>query len=129
MRFCHDHANRYRAGSGRSLHTAQTTSRADQPHAGGRGTRCAHHARPPSRRSSPDLEAALSPLTVLDDEALWQASRRGLPAGVSDALEELHLKQQREGLTEPERQALADLVRQYERNLLVRARAAALLQE
>jgi hypothetical protein len=78
---------------------------------------------------SPDLESALSPLAVLDDKALWQASRRCLPAGVTDALEELHLKQQREGLTEPERQTLVDLVRQYERNLLVRAQAAALLKQ
>src|SRR5262249_36576507 len=77
----------------------------------------------------PDLESALSPLAVLDDEALGQAARRCLPAGVTDSLEELHLKQQREGLTESERQTLADLVRQYERNLLLRAQAAALLKQ
>jgi len=77
----------------------------------------------------PDLESALSPLAVLDDEALWQAARRCLPAAITDALEELHLKQQREGLTALERQSLADLVRQYERNMLVRAQAAALLKQ
>jgi len=77
----------------------------------------------------PDLEPALSPLAVLDDEALRQAARRCLPAAITDALEELHLKQQREGLTALERQSLADLVRQYERNMLVRAQAAALLKQ
>src|SRR5436309_2615727 len=54
----------------------------------------------------PDLESALSPLDVLDDEALWQAARSRLPADVTAALEEQHLKQQREGLTGPERRTL-----------------------
>jgi hypothetical protein len=44
-------------------------------------------------------------------------------------LEELHLKRQREGLTEGEEQTAAALLRQYERALLVRAQAAALLHQ
>ncbi len=76
-----------------------------------------------------DLEEALSPLALLDDEALWQAARSHLAAEAADQLEELHLKRQREGLTEGESQTLAALVRQYERALLVRAQAAALLHQ
>lgn len=77
----------------------------------------------------PDLDAALSPLVVLDDASLEQVARSRLPDETTDALEELHLKQQREGLTEVERQTLHGLVQQYERNLLVRAQAAALLKQ
>jgi hypothetical protein len=44
-------------------------------------------------------------------------------------LEALHLKRQREGLTDVETQTLARLVRQYERAMLVRAQAAALLKQ
>lgn len=76
-----------------------------------------------------DLEAAISPLTLLDDVALWQAAR--IHFGSADALqlEQLHHKQQREGLTEAEQQTVDQLVRHYERTMLVRAQAAALLKQ
>jgi plasmid stability protein len=76
-----------------------------------------------------DLEVAISPLSVLDDAALWQAARSHFPADAAQQLEELHLKRQREGLTEAEAQTTAALVRQYERAMLVRAQAAALLKQ
>jgi plasmid stability protein len=76
-----------------------------------------------------DLENALSPLATLHDAELERAARSRLPDETVAALEELHLKQQREGLGETERQTLDGLVRQYERNMLVRAQAAALLQQ
>jgi hypothetical protein len=43
-------------------------------------------------------------------------------------MEDLHLKRQREGLTDAEAKTLDGLVRQYERTMLVRAQAAALLK-
>lgn len=76
-----------------------------------------------------DLAEALSPLTLLDDAALWRAARSHLPTEVAAELEALHLKRQREGLTDTETQTLARLVRQYERAMLVRAQAAALLKQ
>ena len=76
-----------------------------------------------------DLAEAISPLTLLDDEALWRAARSQLSPATAQQLEELHLKHQREGLTEAESQTLAALVRQYERAMLVRAQAAALLKQ
>ena len=76
-----------------------------------------------------DLAEALSPLTLLDDAALWRAARSHLPTKVAAELEALHLKRQREGLTDIETQTLARLVRQYERAMLVRAQAAALLKQ
>jgi hypothetical protein len=76
-----------------------------------------------------DLADALSPLTLLDDAALWRAARSHLPTEVAAQLEALHLKRQREGLTDSETETLARLVRQYERAMLVRAQAAALLKQ
>jgi plasmid stability protein len=76
-----------------------------------------------------DLEAALSPLALLDDESLWRAAQNQLAPEAAAELENLHLKRQREGLTAAETQTLAGLVRQYERAMLVRAQAAALLKQ
>jgi len=76
-----------------------------------------------------DLEMALAPLSLLDDAGLWRAARTTLPSDVAQELESLNLKRQREGLTEPEAQTTAALVRQYERTMLVRAQAAALFRQ
>jgi hypothetical protein len=76
-----------------------------------------------------DLAEASAALTLLDDQALWRAARSRLAADMATQLEDLHLKRQREGLTESEAQNLAHLVRQYERAMLVRAQAAALLRQ
>ena len=76
-----------------------------------------------------DLSEALSPLALLDDHALERAARSHLAPEAAAQLEELHLKRQREGLSESEAQTLAGLVRQYERAMLVRAQAAALLKQ
>ncbi|MFO0968491.1 MAG: hypothetical protein U0793_34165 [Gemmataceae bacterium] len=67
-------------------------------------------------------------LQVLDDASLWKAARGRLAAEVSADLETLHHKRQREGLTPAEETTLAGLMRHYERHLLVRAQAAALLK-
>ena len=78
---------------------------------------------------SVDLEDALAQLALLDDQALWRAARTTFAADAARQLEELHLKRQREGLAEHEAQAAAALVQQYERVMLVRAQAAALLKQ
>jgi plasmid stability protein len=76
-----------------------------------------------------DLAQAVSTLALLDDAQLWQAARTRLARETAARMEELNLTQQREGLTGDEKQELAGLVRQYERVMLVRAEAAALLHE
>ena len=76
-----------------------------------------------------DLAEAITPLELLDDEALWRAARCSLPAEAATQMEDLHLKRQREGLTDSEVKTLDGLVRQYERTMLVRAQATALLKE
>lgn len=76
-----------------------------------------------------DLEQAISSLTVLDDVALWRAARSHFSTQSAQQLEELHIKRQREELTDAESQTVERLVRQYERSMLVRAQAAALLKQ
>jgi plasmid stability protein len=76
-----------------------------------------------------NLAEAVSPLALLDDEALWRAARGHFPEEAAAQLEQLHLKRQREGLTASEAEARAGLVRQYEQTMLVRAQAAALLKQ
>jgi hypothetical protein len=68
-------------------------------------------------------------LQLLDDQTLWQAARRRLPDDISEGLEILHLKRQRVGLSDAENGTLSVLLAQYERNLLIRAQAVALLKQ
>ena len=84
---------------------------------------------PDADELSADLAEAVSQLTVLDDAALVHAATAAMPVDAAEELERLHLKRQREGLTEAETQAAAALTRLYERTMLVRAEAAALLAE
>ncbi len=76
-----------------------------------------------------DLEQAIAQLVFLDDAALWQAGRSKMASDAAERLSELNAKRQREGLTESEQQESELLVRQYERSMLVRAQAAALLKQ
>jgi hypothetical protein len=71
----------------------------------------------------------LAGLQQFDDEALLGAARSHLSTAIARRLERLHRKRQREGLSETEAQALHELVRQYERAMLIRAHAAALLKK
>lgn len=76
-----------------------------------------------------DLGATLDQLKQLDSQTLAQLARSRLSPDESVTLEELNFKQQREGLDPTERQNRDALVFQYERHLLVRAEAVALLKE
>ena len=78
---------------------------------------------------SADLAAAIAPVATIDDEALWRAARYRLWADAADRLEALTQKRQRDGLTETQEQEAAALLRRYECVMLVRAHAAALLEQ
>jgi plasmid stability protein len=76
------------------------------------------------------LAINLAHLDRMTDAELWQAARMRQPKREAAQLERLHLKRQRnEGLSEAEAGVLEELVGKYERLMLVRARAAALLKE
>ncbi len=84
---------------------------------------------PASDELPQDLEEAISPLALLNDEALWRAARTKISPEAAEHLEELHTKRRHEGLTGAETHALTALMWQYDRAMLVRAQAAALLKQ
>ena len=84
---------------------------------------------PEGERLPEDLADAVAELETLDDGSLWRAARSSFPPEASSRLEALHFKRQDEGLTEAEQETASQLVRQYERTMLVRAHAARLLKE
>ena len=84
---------------------------------------------PESDDLSPELNEALNQLALLDDASLWRVARSHLPEETSSQLETLHLKQQREGLLPEEAETEAALLRQYDRHVLMRSEALALLKQ
>jgi len=78
---------------------------------------------------SPDLIEALEALQQLADEQLWRLAREAMSPEASQELESLHLKQRDAGLDREEDAARANLIREYERSMLVRAQAAKLLKD
>jgi plasmid stability protein len=83
---------------------------------------------PPVQALPADLEEAIDSLSALDDAALAEAARSRLAGDVSAELQSLHHKRQREGLSAVESAKSAELIRDYERHMLVRAKATALLK-
>ena len=76
-----------------------------------------------------DMAEAISALHLLGDEDLWRAASQSLAPERAADIEELHLKRQREGLSPSEIEALATLMKEYTRIMLVRSRSAALLRQ
>jgi plasmid stability protein len=76
-----------------------------------------------------DMAEAISALHLLGDADLWRAARQSLDTERAAEIEELHQKRQREGLSASESEALATLMREYTRVMLVRARSAAVLTQ
>jgi plasmid stability protein len=76
-----------------------------------------------------DMAEAISALHLLGDTDLWRAARQRLAPERAAEIEALHLKRQREGLSASESEALAALMRESTRVMLVRARSAAVLKQ
>ncbi|MEI7895344.1 MAG: hypothetical protein WCI05_19765 [Myxococcales bacterium] len=76
-----------------------------------------------------DMAEAIAALHLLGVEDLWRAAGQSLAREKADLIEELHLKRQREGLSASEIEALATLMKEYTRIMLVRSRSAALLKQ
>ena len=76
-----------------------------------------------------DLSTPLDELSLLDDKALWRVARKGMKSSETTQMEKLHLQRQQKGLSASEAQTLARLVQQYEKHMLLRAKAIALLKQ
>ena len=77
----------------------------------------------------PDLREELARLELLDDAALRRAARTRLTTRESRRLESLHVKLQDAGLTAAEREEEQVLLRSFQRTMLLRAQALALLKQ
>ena len=75
------------------------------------------------------LRSALAQLAYLNDAALWQVARSTMSIAQRERLEDLHLKQQREGLTNQEKKEERALLALYQETILIRAQAAVLLKQ
>jgi len=76
-----------------------------------------------------EITEVLSQLRFLDEAGLWRVARTRMLPERAERLEQLNLKQQREGLASDELQEREQLLGYYEQTMLVRAQAAVLLQE
>ena len=76
-----------------------------------------------------DMQEAIAALHLLGDDDLWRAARQCLAPEKAAEIESLHIKRQSEGLSVSENEALAALMQEYTRILLVRSRSAALLKQ
>lgn len=85
-------------------------------------------AAPTAGTLADDAQSALAQMAYLNDAALWQAARATMSADQRQRLEDLHDKQQRDGLTDEEQTEDGALLDLYRGTLLVRARAALLLK-
>lgn len=75
------------------------------------------------------LAELLDALARMDDEALWQASRNTLAREADEGLRQLRARRVHEQLTAEEVQRQTDLLRQYDRGLLIRSHSIVLLRQ
>jgi plasmid stability protein len=78
---------------------------------------------------SPDIAGDLAQMVFMTDAELWQAAQTELPLQDSAKMQALMFKRQREGLTTAEEREAKRLAHRADRTMLVRSRAAALLQD
>ena len=82
-----------------------------------------------ARGVSAELQDLQEAMAHLSDEELWDAARNSLAREATEALQRLRAKRKRAGLTLAEWQRRDDLLRQYDRGILIRSRAMLLLKE
>jgi plasmid stability protein len=75
----------------------------------------------------PELAQVALALDFMSDKALWKSARSRVSVRDMTKIERLHFKRQSAGLTESEQRTLKTLMQEYERSVLVRAKATALL--
>jgi plasmid stability protein len=78
---------------------------------------------------SPDIADDLAQMAFMTDAELWQAAQTELPLQDSAKMQALMFKRQREGLTTAEEREAKRLAHRADRTMLVRSRAAVLLQD
>ncbi len=77
---------------------------------------------------APELVAAMADVESLDDDALRTLADGTLAPEVSEELEHLHNRNNESGLSASESKRLNQLIDQYQRHMLQKAKASAILQ-
>jgi hypothetical protein len=84
----------------------------------------------PDEEELPDqLAAELNQLALFTDEELWQSAKATVSTDKRERLAELLSKAKEQDLTEDEQQEVENLTDIFDRNMLLRAKAAVLLKE
>lgn len=86
-------------------------------------------AMPAADELTPDLTQAVAGLAILDDKMLEGIARNPMAKKKYARIQALHLKRQRDGLSETETQLLAALMKEYDKAFLVRANAIEILRQ
>ena len=76
-----------------------------------------------------DLAQAVAGLSLLDDKTLWQAARTLLPARSVARIEALHNIRRNQGLNEAEKEELVNLIKEYDKSILIRSEAMGFLMD
>ncbi len=76
-----------------------------------------------------DIVGELEHFDLLNDEELWQAAHASLPPMDAERMQALVLKRQRRGLEPDEHREADELLKQFDRCVLVRSKAAQVLKE
>ena len=84
---------------------------------------------PEKEQLPPAWEELLDSMTALDDEALWRAALNEVGRRANAGIRRLRAKRQARSLTVAEQERLAELLRQEDRGMLIRAQACALLKQ
>ena len=74
-------------------------------------------------------EDLLDSMAGLDDDALWRAALNDTGRKANSGIRRLRAKSQTRGLTVAEQERLAELLRQEDKGMLIRARALLLLRQ
>lgn len=76
-----------------------------------------------------DWKELLDSMSALNDEALWQAAQNDLGRKANAGIRRLRAKRRTRGLTVAEQERLAELLRQEDKGMLIRAQALLLLKQ
>ena len=84
---------------------------------------------PEDEKLPADLANTVVALQLLDDKTLWQAARTHLSAKQIGRMEKLHVKRRNDTLTVAEEKELTELIKEYEKAIVLRSEAMGILLE
>jgi len=84
---------------------------------------------PEEEKLPTELANTVAALQLLDDKTLWQAARTHLSAKLVTRMERLHDQRRNGNLTKMEEKELADLLKEYEKAIVIRSEAMGILME